>query len=65
MVVHLLTMGFSQFILPLPIVHTVNVCGIIFVFIIDFYLNGIEIVRQQFYGIIIAIVGVLITANNR
>lgn len=65
MMFHVIMMALSQFILPLPIVHTINVSGIIFTFIIDYYLNSVMIVRKQFYGIMIALVGVCLTVNNQ
>ena len=36
-----MVISLSQFILPLPIVHTINSSGIIFVFIIDYLINNV------------------------
>ena len=40
-------LAYSQFYLPLPIVHTLNGSGPLFVFIVDYFLNGIKINRKQ------------------
>ena len=59
------SVAFSQFYIPLPIVHTICGSGPIFIFIIDFYLNGIRINSKQFFGIIIGIIGLILTINGR
>jgi drug/metabolite transporter (DMT)-like permease len=55
----------SQFILPLPIVHTINSSGVIFVFMIDYFINGIQINKRQAIGITIGLIGVLVVGNQR
>ena len=57
-------MGFCQFVLPMPIVHTINASGVVFTFITDYIMNGVKINMKQVIGIIIAIIGLLITVNN-
>jgi drug/metabolite transporter (DMT)-like permease len=54
----------SNFYLSLPIVSTINSTGPIFVFILDYYINGTTIGRSQFYGIIIGMIGVIFTVNG-
>jgi len=54
----------SNFYLPLPIVSTINSTGPIFVFILDYYINGTTIVKSQFYGILIGMLGVFFTVNG-
>jgi drug/metabolite transporter (DMT)-like permease len=54
----------SNFYLPLPIVSTINATGPIFVFILDYYINGTTIVLSQLYGIIIGMIGVIFTVNG-
>ena len=58
-------MAFSQFYLPLPIVHTISGSGPLFVFIIDYYLNGIEINQKQLTGIAFGIIGLILAVNGR
>jgi drug/metabolite transporter (DMT)-like permease len=55
----------SQFILPLPIVHTINSSGVIFVFMIDYFINGIQINKRQAIGITVGLIGVLVMGNQR
>lgn len=64
MIIHGFIMGFSQFVLPLPIVHTINSSGVVFTFITDYFVNGVQINRKQFIGIVIAILSLLVTVNN-
>jgi drug/metabolite transporter (DMT)-like permease len=55
----------AQFILPLPIVHTINSSGVIFVFMIDYFINGIQINKRQVIGITVGLIGVLVVGNQR
>lgn len=54
----------SQFVIPLPISHTISCSGVIFVFVIDYFVNGVEINRKQGVGIGVGILGVLMTGNS-
>ena len=58
-------MAFSQFVLPLPIVHTISSGGIIFVSFWDYYLNGVSINKEQMKGIIASLVGMTLVVNGR
>lgn len=64
MVIHGLAMTVSQFYLPLPIVHTINFFAPIFIFIIDYFENGVKISKIQFFFLIFSILGLLCTINN-
>ena len=55
----------SQFYLPLPIVHTISGAGPIFIFIIDYYINRIKINKKQLIGIVIGVLGLVLTVNGR
>lgn len=57
--------AFSQFYIPIPIVHTICGSGPIYIFIIDYYLNGIRINGKQFLGILVGIIGLILTINGR
>ena len=57
--------GISQFMLPLPIVYSITVSGPIFVFIFDYYMNGVAINNKQLLGIVIGVIGLLLTINGR
>ena len=59
------SVAFSQFYLSLPIVHTICGGGPIFIFIVDYYMNGIKINMKQFLGILIGIIGLILTINGR
>lgn len=64
MTLHSLTTGLSQFILPLPITHTIGSSGTIFIFIIDYFINGTKINFKQGIGIGIGLFGVFMTSNG-
>lgn len=64
MVVHSFAFAVSQFILPLPIVHTINCSGALFVFLIDYLLNDIKINIKQAIGIVFGILGALLATNG-
>ena len=53
-----------QFYLTQPVVQTLGCSGTLFVFILDYFINGITITKKQIYGGILSIVGVLLTVNG-
>ena len=55
----------AQFYIPIPIVHTLSGTGPIFVFIIDYYKNGVQINKKQIVGILLGILGVIVTINGK
>lgn len=64
MTTHSFCVGLAQFILPIPIVHTISCSGTLFVFIIDYFKNGIKINSRQAIGIVIGVVGVVLVSNG-
>lgn len=54
----------SNFYVPQPIVATINSTGPLFVFILDYYINGTKINKSQFYGILIGLLGVIFIVNG-
>lgn len=52
------------FVVPSPIINVISLTGPLFVFILDYYLNGVAINSKQLYGIIIGFSGVLLTVNG-
>ena len=54
----------AQFYLSQPIVQTMNTSSILFIFILDYFLNGVTLTKKQFYGVIFGILGVLLTVNG-
>lgn len=60
-----LAIGFSQFILPLSIAHTIISSSTLFVFLIDYFINRININLKQGLGIAIGVIGMLLAANGR
>jgi drug/metabolite transporter (DMT)-like permease len=63
-VVHGLAITAAQFYLPLPIVHTINFFAPIFIFIIDYFENGVRISKLQLYSLLFSILGLLCTINS-
>lgn len=49
--------------LSVSVLQTINTVGPILVFVWDYYLHGITINRKQFYGVVLGIVGLLVTTN--
>ena len=64
-VLHGFGFAISQFILPLPLVHTINSTSVFFVFIIDYFLNNVRINYKQLVGIIIGIFGAALATNGQ
>lgn len=60
-----LAIGFSQFILPLSITHTIISSSTLFVFLIDYFVNSININLKQGVGITIGVIGMLLASNGR
>lgn len=53
-----------QFYLTQPIIQTLNSSGTLFIFLLDYLINGITVTKKQFYGIIVGVFGVLLTVNG-
>ena len=53
-----------QFYLSQPIVQTLNSTGPLFVFLLDYFINGVIISKKQFMGVFLGIIGVLLTVNG-
>ena len=64
MVIHGLAIAAAQFYLPLPIVHTISFFAPIFIFIIDYFENGVRINKSQFYCLLAGVLGIICTINN-
>lgn len=62
---YLLILPLSQVYLPLPIVHTIGCTSIATVYILDYFMNGVIITRNGIIGIVFAIVGAVVMANDR
>jgi multidrug transporter EmrE-like cation transporter len=65
MTFHSLCTGFAQFVLPLPVCHCIACSGTIYIFIIDYFMNGTKINHKQLVGIIVGIAGVIIVSNGK
>lgn len=64
-VIHSFVLGWSQFYLPLYIVHTISAFGPIFVCILNYLIYDKAINSIQALGILIAFAGILLTVNGR
>lgn len=53
-----------HFVLSFPLINSILITGPLFVFIIDYYLNGVTINRDQTWGIVISFVGILVNING-
>jgi len=53
-----------MFYLTQPVVQTIASTGPIFIFLLDYLINGVSITKKQFYGVILGISGVLLTING-
>jgi len=53
-----------QFYLPQPILQTLNTTGPLFIFIVDYKINNVTITKKQFMGVMIGVLGVLLTVNG-
>jgi drug/metabolite transporter (DMT)-like permease len=65
MIFHGFFFAFSQYVLPLPIVHTIGCCGTLFVFLFDYLLNHVKTNMKQAIGIIIGLIGALTATNGK
>jgi drug/metabolite transporter (DMT)-like permease len=64
MVLHGLAFANAQFYLPLPIVHTIGCSAPIYIFILDYYENGVRASRGQIISLVIGILGIICTIND-
>ena len=64
MVVQQLFYTWMYFVIPYPIVNGIFLSGPLFVFILDYYINGVTVNRSQIYGIIVGFFGVMLVING-
>ena len=57
-------MALSHFILPQPVLYTLNCSGILVIYLFDYFLYGTSINFKQAIGIVIGFVGVLLNING-
>lgn len=62
---HSVFFSLSQFMLPLPIVHTISCTGVLFIFIVDYLMFDNKVNCLQSMGILIGIVGSIVASNGR
>jgi drug/metabolite transporter (DMT)-like permease len=58
-------LAWSQFYLPLYVVHTISSMGPVFVCIINYYLHNMKITQNQINGNIVAFAGIFFTINGK
>lgn len=64
MVLHGIAIATAQFYLPLPIVFTVSFFAPIFIFVIDYFENGVRINKAQLYCLLTGVLGIICTINS-
>lgn len=62
---HSFCFALSQFILPLPIVHTIGCSGTLFIFLVDYFMNHVKTNTKQAIGIAIGLFGAIVAINGR
>lgn len=62
--IHQIVYTGMHFVLSYPLINSITITGPLFVFIIDYYINGITITKMQVIGIAIGFIGVLINING-
>lgn len=65
MAIYTLVLTLAQFILPLPVVHTINCSGQILIFVVDYFLNRVKINFKQAIGVFLGVMGVLLAGNGK
>jgi drug/metabolite transporter (DMT)-like permease len=53
-----------HYVLSFPLINSINISGPLFVFLLDYYLNGVTINRVQAVGIAVAFAGILLNING-
>jgi drug/metabolite transporter (DMT)-like permease len=64
MVFHQLVYTSMYYVLSFTILNTIAATGPLFVFVLDYFMNSVEINRKQFIGIVLGLMGVLLTING-
>jgi len=63
-VLHQLYYSAMQFVVTMPIVNIIALSGPLFVFIIDYFINGVTINKKQLMGIVFGMLGVITVING-
>lgn len=53
-----------HFVLSFPLINSITITGPLFVFLIDYYINGVTINKMQAVGIAFGFAGILINING-
>jgi drug/metabolite transporter (DMT)-like permease len=64
MALHQILYTLMHFVISFPLVNTITSTGPIFVFLIDYYLNGVKINKAQMIGVIVGLLGVILVING-
>jgi drug/metabolite transporter (DMT)-like permease len=64
LIIHQYTLTVMHFVLSMSVLNSIGTIGPIFVFLIDYQINGVTINKKQLLGIIGGIFGVLLTING-
>jgi drug/metabolite transporter (DMT)-like permease len=62
---HSFVLGWSQFYIPLYLVHTISAIGPIFVCILNYFIYKVKINKEQMIGMAIAFGGILLAVNGK
>lgn len=63
-IIHQIIYTGMYFVLSFPLNNSISITGPLFVFVIDYYLNGVTINRNQIIGIIIGFTGIFLNING-
>jgi drug/metabolite transporter (DMT)-like permease len=53
-----------HYVLSFPLISSISITGPLFLFITDYYINGVTINKVQAVGIIVSFIGILINING-
>lgn len=60
---HQIVYAGMHFVVSLQVNNTISMSGPLFVFVIDYYINGVTINKKQAVGIVLGILGVILAVN--
>ena len=64
-VVHQIVYSQTHFYLPYPVTNAITLTGPLFAFVVDYYMNGIEVNKKQIIGILAGVLGVILASNSQ
>jgi drug/metabolite transporter (DMT)-like permease len=64
MLVNQISYGAMHYVVSMPVINILNISGSIFVFVLDYFIHGVQVNKKQLIGMVLGFLGVILTVNG-